>query len=422
MDDIRKETDSQLGHRDAPEPFLVDYVIVLFKRKKTVVVFTLLAGLLALAYTRMVPDTFTATARLLVPQKADPGISGLLAKMQGSAVGSLLGSAAASDIYVGILESRSVADRIIQRFGLRDRYGEPSLEDTREKLKKRTKITSGEDQILHISVKDPSPRQASEMANAYAEELDRINQTVSITEGHLKRVFLEKRLAKVKDELLNAEGRLKEFQETYRLVALEEQARVTIEGAARIKGEIIVAQTELEVFKKFGTERNSEAVRLKSRIAELTRQLEKIEEGNTHTGVLKNAVAVDRTESNFYIPFNELPALGMQLVRLTREAKIQEEVFKLVTSQYELAKIEEARDINTIQTLDPAVPPDRKSGPNRALIVVLAAACGLFAGVLAAFYREFMEHLRTDYPDRYAKFVRHSPLHRSKKIIPAVQN
>jgi len=242
------------------------------------------------------------------------------------------------------------------------------------------------------------------MANAYVNELDRMNRIVNITEGHRKRVFLEKRLREVRKDLSNAETALKEFQETYKLVAIEEQARVAIEGAAKIKGELIAAQTELEVLKQFGTNKQKEAIMLKAKIAELNNQLAKIETGNPGKDILK-IHREGKEESNFYIPFNELPALGMQLVRLMREAKLQEKVFELVTSQHELAKIEEAKDVNTIQILDSAVPPDKKSSPKRSLIVILSTILFFFFAVFLAFILEYLDRLKREDEDRYRQIT-----------------
>jgi capsule polysaccharide export protein KpsE/RkpR len=237
---------------------------------------------------------------------------------------------------------------------------------------------------------------------------------VNITEGQRKRIFLEKRLKETKDDLSRAEIALKEFQEKYGLVSIEEQAKVAIEGAAKIKGEIIVAQTELEVLKQFGTERQNEAVMLKSKIAELENQLKKIESSNPGIPLLKEHKMMEG-ESNFYIPFNELPALGMQLARLMREAKIQEKVFELVTSQYEMAQIEEAKDVNTIQVLDQAVPPDKKSSPKRALIVILSAVVAFFLSIFLAFFVEYIQRLKIEDKERYQQLVKSTKLRKSNK-------
>jgi uncharacterized protein involved in exopolysaccharide biosynthesis len=393
-------------------PLLVDYFLVLLKRKAVILLFVFASAAGSGLYAFLLPDVYTAKVRILTTP-VDTSATGLRHQMERDLVFGPIGGPLPTDLYKGILESRTLTDRLIDRFSLQGHYGEQFRDTTRKRLHKSTRIETENGPLITVSVEDEDPRTAAHLANGYAEELDRINRSVNITEGHLKRMFLEKRLQRVKDELLDAEGRLKGFQERHGLVALEEQARETIEGAARIKGEIVAAQTELEVFKKFGTARNKEAIQLESRIAELTSQLLQIETGMNGATPSHMRDPDGKTGGNFYIPFSALPSLGVQLARLTREAKIQEEVFKLIVSQYELAKIEEAKDINTIQILDSAVAPERKSGPGRFLIVALAAAAGLFLGMAAAFSWEFMARLKDEDPERYRLFLLYA-VHRSR--------
>jgi tyrosine-protein kinase Etk/Wzc len=306
------------------------------------------------------------------------------------------------------LESRTIADVLIGKFDLKRHYDEELLQDVYEVLKDRTKFeVSDKAQIVSVSVEDEDPVRAAQMANAYVEALDQINRTVNTTEGHRKRVFLESRLETVKVDLAKAETALREFQEKYKIVAIEEQAKAAIDGAAMIVGQIIAAQTELEVLKQFGTERQNEAVVLKAKIEELQRQLSKIETRNPAENVIKDDKTGKQNGLGFYIPFDELPNLGLQLVRRMREAKIQEEVFKLLTSQYELAKVEEAKDVNTIQVLDRAVPPDKKSSPKMAVIVILSTVGAFFLAIFAAFFLEYLQRMKTDEPDHYQQIVSH---------------
>jgi tyrosine-protein kinase Etk/Wzc len=135
---------------------------------------------------------------------------------------------------------------------------------------------------------------------------------------------------------------------------------------------------------------------LQARITELQKQLARIESGSN-----------DKDNDDFYIPFSELPDLGMQLARLTREFKIQESVFELLTSQYELAKIEEAKDVNTIQVLDGAVPPDKKAKPKRKIMVILTTFVAFFFSVFLAFFLEFVEKVRTEDEERYNVLIKH---------------
>jgi uncharacterized protein involved in exopolysaccharide biosynthesis len=366
---------------------LSQYVLVLLRRKKMILWVLCLALILSVTYSFLSPNRYTATTRILPPQEPNTGISGMLLQTNealGGLAGGLMGVKTSSELSVGILESRTVAEILVKEYDLKKLYGQKSLDRVLGILADRTRVeVSRKTQIISVSVTDTDPKRAADMANAYADALDKINRAVNVTAGQRKRAFLEDRLKRVREDLLKAEMDLKAFQEKHRLVAINEQAKTTIDGAARLKGELIAAQTELEVLKSFGTERQNEAVKLKSKISELRKQLGKIESGSAADG-------------GFYIPFSEFPSLGLELARLLRETKIQEEVFKLVTTQYELAKIEEAKDVNTVQVLDRAVAPDQRSGPRRSLIISLSLLLAFFGAVFYAFTAEYVARLRQD--------------------------
>jgi uncharacterized protein involved in exopolysaccharide biosynthesis len=394
----------ELGSYDDDEINLTDLLLVLLKRKKMIGLLVLAVAMVTAVYSLLIPKTYTATARILPPQKSESGLSGILSG--GGAFESLglslLGTKSSTDVFVGILESRTVADMLIKKFNLHEVYNQKNTDVIYKTLADRTKTqVSRKSQIVSVSVDDRDPGRAAEMANAYVDALDQVNRTVNITEGHRKRVFLEDRVDKVKKDLVAAESALKEFQEKYKLIAIDEQAKVTIEGAARIKGEIIAAQIELEVLKKFGTERQNEAIMLKSKIAEMEYHLSRIGQGDSEKSTGSENKPSKKTMPDFYIPFSELPELGMQLARLTRDAKVQAKVFELVTSQYELAKIEEAKDMNTIQILDRAVPPETRSSPKRTQMVVLSAVVAFFIAIFLAFFLEYVDRLRTSDPERF---------------------
>jgi uncharacterized protein involved in exopolysaccharide biosynthesis len=215
--------------------------------------------------------------------------------------------------------------------------------------------------------------------------LDQTNRKLNITQGKRKRLFLEDRLQEVRTDLANSEVQLKSFQEKYNLVSIEEQAKVAIEGAAEIKSQMIAAQTELEVLKQFGTEKQIEAIMLKAKIEELRKQLSAIEQGIKQEA---NPTTTGK-ESNFYIPFDDLPRIALELMRLTREAKIQEKLFELLIAQYEMARIEEAKDVDTIQVLDRAVPPERKVSPKRTRIVLICTFLSFACIILWVFFKNY---------------------------------
>ncbi len=395
-------------YRMAPEDEinLLDLVLVLLKHKKMMAAIVGAVFLLSIIVSLVLPKKYTATARLLPPQGSSSSFSGLLSQAGGALGGlaeSLMGVNTPADLYVGILQSRTVADGLIEKFNLKEVFDLEYREDLYETLEERVNIAiSGTDQIISVSVEEEDPKLAADMANTYVAMLDKVNRKVNVSEGRQKRVFLENRLEKVARDLAAAETALKDFQEKYKLISIEEQARVSLEGAAAIKAEIITAQTELEVLKQFGTERQNEAVMLTSKIDELQQQLSKMETGAREPAT-GDAGSTGTEVSSLYIPFNRLPELGLQLARLMREAKIQQAVFELMTTQYELAKIEEAKDVNTIQVLDRALPPDKKSSPKRGLIVILSTFMALFLAVFAAFLKEFAGKIQAEDPERYLK-------------------
>jgi tyrosine-protein kinase Etk/Wzc len=371
---------------------LSEYLEIISRHRRFIGTMVGAALVLSLIVSFLIPKTYMATARILAPQESGPGIASLLSGADDPLLGlvaGLKGNATPAALYVGILNSRSVADALNKKFNLEELYDASYIEDVYSKLADRSIIEiSKRDQLITVAVKDRDPRRAAEMANTYVDILDRINRRLGSTQGKRKRIFLEARLKEIRATLERAETDLKAFQEKYHLVAVEEQAKAAVEGAAEIKGEIVAAQTELEVYKQFGTEKQIEAVMLKARIAELQNQLKAIEQGEPQAAG-DTGTPVSGKASGFFIPFDDLPRLRMELMRLVREAKVQEKLFALISAQYEMAQIEEAKDVGTVQVLDPAVPPQKKFGPRRSLIIVSSTVIGLVLSIWLAFVIEY---------------------------------
>ncbi len=366
---------------------LADYWHVVYTNRRMIITFVLFAFVASLVVSLLLPKTYKATARILPPQSGSGGLASLIAQDEGL-LGSMASSLAAgktpAELYVGILKSRSVADQLSKRFGLKKLYRAKYREDVYRKLARFTEVRiDRKSRIISISVEDRDPERAAAMANAYVEALDGINRRLNISEGQKKSRFLQQRLKKVEADLKRAEDLLRAFQEKYKLVSLQQQAEAVIKAATELRAQIIASQTKLEVLRQFGTERQNEAVRLRAQIKELERQLARIEgSGN------KNRADEGETDQGALVPLSRLPELGLELARLTREAKIQEKLYGLITSQYELAKIEAARDVNVIQVLDRAVAPEKKAGPNRRAIVVVACFTAFLFAILLAFGME----------------------------------
>lgn len=393
---MEQNNDRNVNDRQPRNPFegsLSDYMDIILKHRRFISYLVGAAFLVSIIVSLLLPKMYKATARILPPQENSTELSSLLtgidnslSRLAGNLIGNNNSSAA---LYVGIIKSRSVAEELNKKFNLKKRYGLKYIEDVYQKLAGRSIIgISKKDQIINVSVIDRDPQHAADMANAYVRALDQINRKLNITRGKRKRLFLESRLKEVRADLVRAEVNLKEFQEKHNLVSIEEQAKVAIEGAAHIKGEIIAAETELEVFKQFGTERQVEAVMLNAKIEELQKQLDTIEKGDKYWAAAADQPKSDRG-SNFFIPFDKLPHLGLQLMRLTRDAKIQGKLFELLISQYEMAKIEESKDVNTVQVLDHAVKPEKKISPRRSRIVLSATIVMFFIAAIFVISREY---------------------------------
>ena len=230
----------------------------------------------------------------------------------------------------------------------------------------------------------------------YVDELDEFNRETAMTMGKRERVFLEERLKEVETLLSDAENSLRDFQEKNRTVSLSEELTQAIEAAALLKAEIVTREIRLNVIRKFATDENPMVKRLRSEIAEFKQGLHRIEYGKAE----KADQSPPEFGAGFSIPFAELPEIALELARLTREAKIQSEIYILLTQQYEQAKIAEAKDTPTVQILDEALPPERRSYPQRKKMVIVAGILSLFAGIGAAFLLEYVEGLRSR-PDEY---------------------
>ena len=229
---------------------------------------------------------------------------------------------------------------------------------------------------------------AADIANYFVEQLDRLVAKYNVSEAGRHRIFLTEQVARAKAELELSEAALRRFQERNRAIVLQEQTRGAIEAAARLKGEIIAAQVQLEVLKSFATEANPEVVALRRRIDEMNRQLGQMQYGDGATRV------GGQSSGDFSVPFAKVPEVGLELARLTRDTKVQETLVTLLTQQLEQARIGEAKDLPSVQVLDYATPAERASKPRLLQSVMIAAVVSLLVGVFLALLVEYGRTLR----------------------------
>ncbi|KKO63682.1 Tyrosine-protein kinase wzc [Janthinobacterium sp. KBS0711] len=295
------------------------------------------------------------------------------------AAGSLAGLKNPNDLYVGMLQSRTVADNIIARYKLEERYKQDSMQDTRKAFEKKRRITSGKDGMISIEVDDKDPKVAADIANAHVDELMVLTKTFAITEASQRRLFFEKQLKLAKEELANAELALRKTQENTGMLQLSGQVQGIIASMAQLKGVIASKEVEAASMRTFATGQNPALVRVNEELRSLRGQLEKLQ------------AKQDGKDGGLLTSTGNIPEVGLEYVRKLRDVKYYETVFELLAKQFEMAKIDEAKDTSTIQQLDKAIPADKNSGPKRLMIALAGLAGGLLLGIMMAiFYEKYL--------------------------------
>lgn len=334
----------------------------------------------------LIPKEFQSTARLMPPDQPNSEMEALALAANsktGSGLGgvanSLLGLKSSGALFVGILQSRTVQDDIIGKLDLRKIYGVRYWGDARNELRMNTVVSEDRKSgIIALQVTDRDPRRAAAIAQQYVDELDRVVTQLNTSSAHRERVFLEERLAQVKQDLESAEKGFGEFASKNTAIDIQAQGKAMIEAAAALEGELIAAQTELQGLKQIYADGNVRVRTTEARLEELQRQLQKIG-GKSETAALNNP-QLDR--STIQPSIRQLPLLGVSYADLDRSAKVQEAIFETLTQEYELAKVEEAKETPSVKLIDPPDVPEKKSFPSRLLIILIGTFVSLVGGVL----------------------------------------
>jgi capsule polysaccharide export protein KpsE/RkpR len=369
----------------------VDYVLVVWRRRWMVLGLVGLALLATLLVSMISPRVYESTASVIAPKEGGGQILGVLG---GGGLLQQLASTLPSmtpnrDLLLSVLKSRTMLQSVVDRFQLQDRYRSRHLEDAVNRLRNATALTVSREGAIFVKVEDNNPAAAAEIANFYILQLDRLVTRYGIGEAGRQRRFLTEQLAQAKVGLDAAEEALRGFQERNRAIVLQDQTKGAIEAAARLKGEIVAAEVQLQVMRSFATDANPDILSLKRRIDEMNRQLGQMQYGD---GKSRRADAGSADRRDFSVPFVRVPELGLELVRLTRDVRVQETVLTLLTQQLEQARINEARDLPVVQVLDQAVPAERASKPRTGLNLVVAGVTSLLTGIILAFGVEYLKN------------------------------
>ncbi|MEE4310227.1 MAG: Wzz/FepE/Etk N-terminal domain-containing protein [candidate division KSB1 bacterium] len=382
--------------QNSEEIDIFDYLNVLLKKRWMILRNIGIAVVAAALISLILPKSYTARTSVLPPDESkEPGI---LSTLMGTSLGQLglTQFTSTSDLFVQILKSRTVFDDVLQgeyQYGneepetLLTILNTQSLERGRRKLKKAVSIAATQEGVVNIRVELSHPRLAAEVANAFVAALDRVNMEKNTSRAKKSRIYIEDQLEITESKLKEASDALARFKEKYKAVALEEQTKTAIERAGEVKGNIIAKEVQLGVAQQTMKADNVYIIQLKKEIEELARQYNYLQYGDS--------LSLSEKEE-FYIPFSQVPEVGLELAKLIRDAKIQETVWELLNQQYYQAKIQEAKDTPTVEVLDEAVPPEFKTKPKRTLIVLIAAFLTFLGSVFWAFAVELFTKLKKE--------------------------
>ena len=359
---------------------LMDLALPLLQHWKLLVIGPLLAGLLALGVTYLIKPTFTSRTVFLPPQQQQSAAASALASL--GALSGLAGAAAGikspADQYVALLQSATVADRLIDEFKLMQVYDEDYRFEARKELAKNARVSLGKkDGLITVEVDDVDPGRAAAMANRHVDELRRLTSQLALTEAQQRRLFFETQLKKTRDELTSAQQALQ--ASGFNPGALKAEPKAAAEGYARLKAEVTAAEVRLQTLRRNLSETTPEVQQAQTMLGALRAQLGKTEATTDLTG-------------------------GPDYISKFREFKYQETLFELFSRQYELARLDESREGALIQVVDVAKPAERKSKPKRGITAVATTLATLLLLAVFVVTRHFWR-LNAARPDRAAKLA-----------------
>jgi uncharacterized protein involved in exopolysaccharide biosynthesis len=367
---------------------LFDPLIVLAKRKGFIFKFVGVGLVLAVAIALLLPVRYSATTKIMPPQSGQSsalamlGQLGQLAPLLG-ATGKDVGVRSSSDLYIYMLRSRTVSDDLIRQFSLLQVYKKKMMKDARKRLESLTEITAGKEGGISISVEDSDPQRAADLANAYVGELQDLTRTLAVTEAGRRRVFFDQEMQKSRDDLSKAELELKQTQLTTGVLQLDSQSKAMLEGFMTLRAQVAAKEAQVESMRSFATPENPDLLRAENELGALRGQLSRFERGEG--GGTMGDVALEK-----------VPAAGLEYLRKLREVKYREALFEMLAKQYEIARIDEAKDASIVQVLDRAIRPEAqlRTWPIRLLVAALITLFSLAIAVVLALLAEKLERMQ----------------------------
>jgi tyrosine-protein kinase Etk/Wzc len=387
-----KEASSRLETSSSESAWnVLDLLTLLARKRRFILLTTLGIAVVTAVITWLLPIRYTAASSILPPQQStSPGA--LFSQMAGASglaalAGSSLGVKNPIDMYVAMFRSRTVEDAMIKRFDLQKSYQVKKLSDARLIFEKQSSVVAGlKDGVIRIGVDGRTPNEAAALTNAYVDEFQKLASTIAVTEAAQRRLFFDHQLEEAKNNLSNAEQDLKRTQMTSGMVQPDNQSRAMIESAATIQGQIAAKEVQLQAMSSFATDSNPDVVIVKKQLDELRSQLGRLT-GSTGSG------------SDLFVPKGKEPEAILDYVRKLREVKYRETIFEALATQYQLAKLDEAKQGAVFQIIDVAAPPDKRSSPHRTILVALFTFLAFFFACFLVWVCAAFEAIQKDPED-----------------------
>ncbi len=363
---------------------LLDLLIAIGRKKKIVMITTSVVLVIGLLLAFLLPKKYTAETTLLPPQRQH-SLSSMLASSLGglaSLAGNNLGIKNPNDMYVAMFRSQTVEDAMIRKYGLMQEYHAKLLSVARKDFEESAKVDgSSKDGLIHISVTDRNPQRAAQLANGYVAEFRDLSNHLAVTGAAQRRLFFQQQMKTAKNNLTNAEEALVHTEEKSGMFTISGQARALIETGTNLKAQIAAKEVEIQGMESFAAPDNPNLVQAKLELKAFQSQLAKLSgQGGDASGEL-------------ILPKGKIPKAGLDYLRKYRDVQYYQAIFDILAKQFEVAKLDEAREGALIQVVDPAIPPDHKSSPKRALILAGSLAVGLFLGIFLALAAAGLENM-----------------------------
>ena len=383
---------------------------LLWRHRRMLARVTAIALVVSFAIAFLIPKQYKATASIMPPDQQNSGALMLAALARGGSgmgslgtlASSLLGGHTTTALFVNLLESGTVRGHLIDRFHLQQVYHTRYRFTTAKHLARLTKISDDKKSgVITIEVEDTDPVRARDMAQAYLDELSNLVNKTSTSSARQERIFIEHRLHDVENNLEHAQLELSEFSSKNTTVDIKEQTRAMVDTGARVQGELLVQQAGLQSLRQLYGDGNVRVKETEARIAALQKDMQQMTGSSAPLRAAGSGLdGADSSDDKgeLYPPLRQLPRLAVPYADLYRTVKVQEVIFELLTQQYEMARLEEAKDVPAISVIDAPGIPEKKSFPPRLILMVVLTFLSFSVAASLILFREVWSRVSPDDP------------------------